>query len=228
MRAGDPITPSSALSAASKAKCRGAHVATGARGLGCDGGASACGNIFQPYEALDFGRVAGEGQVPGKSPLALALALLDVWEGGSVWSRERSCPQPWVHLGVWAGLGGAQALSRRLSRSGGGGSGRACERPRGRGDAVSRAGSCSKGQTKGTMGSAAGLLGSPRLRAPGVGEEGEALGLAAKGSFPLCSHPSSEPKDKPYPSRGLSPAKHLAAGTQTGRAYLGAMCLAVG
>lgn len=70
--------------------------------------------------------------------------------------------------------------------------GRACERAQGGGDASSHAGSCSQGQTKGTMGSAAGLLG-PLLvagcRGCGVGRGGgswragrEWLGL------PLLSH----------------------------------------
>lgn len=49
----------------------------------------------------------GRVRSPGKSPLALAFALLDVREGESIWSWERrSCPQPWVHLGVRAGFRG--------------------------------------------------------------------------------------------------------------------------
>lgn len=102
--------------------------------------------------------------------------------------EERSYPQPGVHPEeAKAGFrGAARPLARRLSGSGGGEGGRACERPHGGGDALSRVGSCSKGQTKGTMGSAAGLLGSLRLAAepPAWEGRGKWLGWPQRARFP--------------------------------------------
>lgn len=131
-------------------------------------GAGACCGVQACFRRAEGAARLWQGLLQGEPGCSEASAVRRAAFPGSAPSQSLRAPTPWA--------GGSEG-------------GRACERPRGGGDGMSSAGSCSEGQTKGTMGSAAPFLGCLWLAAEPLGWERRGRLWGGQQRARLCSAP---------------------------------------